>query len=242
MNEQTINPIVFLVFANEQEEHARYLRTLAEEARRLRRALEQAETQGLCHLEVRTNTTLGDIRDGFRKYANRIAHFHSGGHADSYRLRFEAAGGKNAAIVATGFAEFLAQQAGLHLPIILFYGQSGVGKSSVLAAGLLPRLVQKQSVIYQRRDQAKGLTATLAAALSTTDVANLCAAWRTAEARAGNRLTVILDQVFEFYVQWGTEQGENPERVAQRQEWIAALKAGENPFDAATLAKLGDAE
>lgn len=47
---------------------------------------------------------------------------------------------------------------------------------------------------------------------------------------------------FEFYIQWKTALDEHPERVAQRQEWIAALKAGQNPFDAATLAKLRDSE
>lgn len=47
---------------------------------------------------------------------------------------------------------------------------------------------------------------------------------------------------FEFYIQWRTARDEHPERVAQRQEWIAALKAGQNPFDVATLAKLRDSE
>ena len=43
-------------------------------------------------------------------------------------------------------------------PIILFYGQSGVGKSSLLAAGLLPRLEESHAVRYARRDQALGLS------------------------------------------------------------------------------------
>ena len=50
-------------------------------------------------------------------------------------------------------------------PIVLFYGQSGVGKSSLLAAGLLPRLEGSHAVRYARRDQAAGLLGTLAAAL-----------------------------------------------------------------------------
>jgi len=45
-------------------------------------------------------------------------------------------------------------------PIILFYGQSGVGKSSVLDAGLIPRLEQRYEVRYLRRT-AGGLLATL---------------------------------------------------------------------------------
>jgi hypothetical protein len=50
-------------------------------------------------------------------------------------------------------------------PIILLHGQSGVGKSSLLDAGLNPRLEEEHTVIYLRRDQEKGLTGTLAFAL-----------------------------------------------------------------------------
>jgi WD40 repeat protein len=50
-------------------------------------------------------------------------------------------------------------------PIILLYGQSGVGKSSLLEAGLLPRLEETHNIIYIRRDQEKGLLGTLEEAL-----------------------------------------------------------------------------
>jgi len=50
-------------------------------------------------------------------------------------------------------------------PIILLYGQSGVGKSSLFDAGLNPRLEKKYTVIYVRRIQEKGLAGTLAFAL-----------------------------------------------------------------------------
>ena len=43
-------------------------------------------------------------------------------------------------------------------PVILLYGQSGVGKSSLLAAGLLPRLkASPHTVRYVRRDPQMGL-------------------------------------------------------------------------------------
>jgi hypothetical protein len=51
-------------------------------------------------------------------------------------------------------------------PVILFYGQSGVGKSSMLDAGLLPRLEQEAQVVYIRRDRIKGLKSTLMDALA----------------------------------------------------------------------------
>ncbi len=50
-------------------------------------------------------------------------------------------------------------------PVILFYGQSGVGKSSMLDAGVLPRLEQTCRVIYIRRSLTQGLLGTLEAAL-----------------------------------------------------------------------------
>ncbi len=46
-------------------------------------------------------------------------------------------------------------------PVILFYGQSGAGKSSALASGLLPRLEQEADVKYLRRDPSIGLLGTL---------------------------------------------------------------------------------
>lgn len=49
-----------------------------------------------------------------------------------------------------------------HSPLILFYGQSGVGKSSVLDAGLFPRIKSRESelknkVVYFRRNEQVGL-------------------------------------------------------------------------------------
>ena len=50
-----------------------------------------------------------------------------------------------------------------------------------------------------------------------------------ARALTGDRAGAI--EAFRFYV----DQERDPVRVAQRQAWIAALEAGQNPFDAATL-------
>jgi WD40 repeat protein len=95
-------------------------------------------------------------------------------------------------------------------PIVLYYGQSGVGKSSLLAAGLRPRLERAQTAVYVRRDQALGLTGTLTASLAANfsgssgasgkvSGADLLARWRDVEAETGKPLTVILDQMEEVY-------------------------------------------
>jgi len=46
-------------------------------------------------------------------------------------------------------------------PIIMFYGQSGVGKSSLLEAGLHPRLETSHTLVYLRRKEVLGLSNTL---------------------------------------------------------------------------------
>jgi hypothetical protein len=53
---------------------------------------------------------------------------------------------------------------GIH-PIILMYGKSGVGKSSMLDAGLVPRIKDRYEIVYARRIPEKGLLGTLESAL-----------------------------------------------------------------------------
>ena len=84
-------------------------------------------------------------------------------------------------------------------PLILFYGQSGVGKSSLLAAGLLPRLEQSHTVLYLRRDQTLGLLGTLSAAPSPLAAAAPGLDWLPVEQQTGRPLLVVLDQVEELY-------------------------------------------
>ena len=81
-------PIIFLAFANDRDDRTRYLRNLAEEARRLREALAPAERAGLCQVVVRQNATVREIFDVFQdaQTRNRVAVFHYAGHADSYEL------------------------------------------------------------------------------------------------------------------------------------------------------------
>ena len=86
-------------------------------------------------------------------------------------------------------------------PIILVYGQSGVGKSSLLAAGLIPRLEAHFEVRYQRRMKESGLVGSLKAALSPEANVLIAQAWLELENQLKKTVIIILDQVEEVFTQ-----------------------------------------
>jgi len=87
-------------------------------------------------------------------------------------------------------------------PVILYSGPTGVGKSSVLDAGLTPRLETTHEVLYLRRDGLLGLLSTLLHGLScdpdvrTSDLNHL---WLEREQTTGRPLVVVLDQAEEAF-------------------------------------------
>jgi WD40 repeat protein len=88
-------------------------------------------------------------------------------------------------------------------PIILYCGQSGVGKSSLLAAGLIPRLEsrpEKPHVMrYFRRRRSKGLAAMFNEELGSAAGAPFLESWKTLESKSGNPVSVIVDQLEEVF-------------------------------------------
>src|SRR5271166_655201 len=90
-------------------------------------------------------------------------------------------------------------------PVILYYGPTGVGKSSVLDAGLVPRLEHSHEVRYLRRDPDRGLLGTLRCGLAPGDQGtnpgpslDLARLWLDRE-RPDRPLVVILDQAEEAF-------------------------------------------
>ena len=84
-------------------------------------------------------------------------------------------------------------------PIMLFYGQSGVGKSSILDAGLIPRLERDYEVRYLRRGAAGLLDTLRLAFLPEASDVPIETAWRVKEEQTGKPLLVFMDQVEEIY-------------------------------------------
>ena len=105
-------------------------------------------------------------------------------------------------------------------PILLVYGQTGVGKSSLLAAGLLPRLEATHQTRYVRRDPQDLLIGTLAAALgAAAEPTALREAWLRVETAAGTPLIVVLDQAEELFRRSPAEQ------AAELQAFLGTARA-----------------
>jgi hypothetical protein len=100
--------------------------------------------------------------------------------------------------------------------LILVFGQSGVGKSSLLQAGLMPRLSGTHAVRYMRREQAQGLTNSLLAATEGD--------WPLLEKRLGRPVTVILDQVEEV---WTRPSPDPHAELSSMLDFIEKLRANE---------------
>jgi WD40 repeat protein len=119
-------------------------------------------------------------------------------------------------------------------PIILLYGQSGVGKSSLLDAGLMPRIEESHTVLYVRRIQKKGLIGSLEESLqrasSNSDHLSLGEKWRQIESQTNKPLVVILDQVEEVYTH------PNKDLPNEFQDFLGTLK---KTFEKPTLYPVG---
>src|SRR5262249_4874212 len=109
--------------------------------------------------------------------------------------------------------------------IILYYGPTGVGKSSVLDAGLLPRLEEHHQVSYLRRDPELGLLGTLRQGLAPDGdqaLFNPGNRWTEIERDDARQrpLVLILDQVEEAFTRPLIVPPPGGDEVALRRPWI----------------------
>jgi hypothetical protein len=107
--------------------------------------------------------------------------------------------------------------------VILYSGATGVGKSSVLDAGVLPRLAETHQVVYLRRDVELGLLGTLIAGLKppgSGPAPDLATSWRGRDAPQ-RPLVVVLDQAEEAF----TRPGPATTPAVEVSELVAGLRA-----------------
>ena len=118
--------------------------------------------------------------------------------------------------------------------VILYSGPTGVGKSSVLDAGLMPRLAATREVIYLRRDASLGLLGTLRSGLTRpgeTPAADVSALSRARETPT-RPLVVNLDQAEETFTR--PRPG-----VAPAHELVELVRALKEAFEGRDTAPAG---
>lgn len=144
---ETKKPIIFLAFANDQQDKAHYLRGLAKELSAIRSALTPAVRAGVLEVIERANASITDIIDVFQapEYAGRIAVFHYGGHANSYQLLLESATGAKEYANAEAFSRFLGRQNGLQL--VFLNGCATKEQSNYLRQNNIPCVIATSNVI-----------------------------------------------------------------------------------------------
>lgn len=130
-------PIIFLAFANEPLGSSGHLRHLPDELRGIRRALGSVVREELCEIVERANVTIDEIFDIFqdKRYHNRIAIFHYGGHAGSYQLLLESEAQNTVVAHSEGLLPFLSRQQSLRL-VFLNGCSTEQQAQSLLLAGL----------------------------------------------------------------------------------------------------------
>ncbi|SFF03299.1 CHAT domain-containing protein [Thermoflexibacter ruber] len=149
-------PVIFLAFANDKVNNARYLRNIPAEHNGIRKALQEAEKQGLCEIVERSNASIEQIIDVFQdsRYRDRIAIFHFGGHADGYQLLLESSlhlsgflhlsglkdlTGVNQTAHGEGLVAFLSKQKGLQL--VFFNGCTTEQQAKELSQAGIPVVI-----------------------------------------------------------------------------------------------------
>ena len=85
-------------------------------------------------------------------------------------------------------------------PVFLLYGASGVGKSSLLEAGVWPRIARKHEVFYVHTPL-EHLLETIGERYGVRTTDGLARTWLEIEAKMGKPLVVLIDRLEQVYTQ-----------------------------------------
>lgn len=134
-------PVIFLAFANDKVDNARYLRNIPVEHNEIRKALQEADKQGLCEIVERANASVEQVMDVFQdhRYRDRIAIFHFGGHADGYQLLLENHQMPPSLAHGAGLVAFLSEQKGLK--VVFFNGCTTEKQAKELSEAGIPIVI-----------------------------------------------------------------------------------------------------
>ena len=111
-NPATQKPLIFLAFSNDEDD---YLKMVRRERENIYRALQNHHDQEFIQVHKQEHTSIDDVFEQFRRYAEQVTIFHYGGHASSTHLQLEGAPGEAQMADAGGLAKLLGQQSGLQL-------------------------------------------------------------------------------------------------------------------------------
>ena len=105
-------PVIFLAFANDQDEH---LSLLGKERKSISQTLWEHEDNQQIKLVAESETSIEDVFAVFRRYKDQVAIFHYGGHASGTHLRLEDGEKGSADTGAEGLAQFFGSEESLKL-------------------------------------------------------------------------------------------------------------------------------
>lgn len=114
-------PVLLFAFANDTERPLR----LAEESKKLKKALQNAHDEGRVEVEFLPNAEIEDVYNAFNRYHGRIALFHYGGHSDKDFIELE-----NGRSDARNLSELMEQEKGLQL--VFLNGCANRGQVDIL--------------------------------------------------------------------------------------------------------------
>ncbi|MEO1448431.1 MAG: CHAT domain-containing protein, partial [Bacteroidota bacterium] len=138
-------PVILLAFANDRQ--GQFLRSIAEEQRAIRKALDPLVQRKLVQVETLSNATAGDIFEAFRTYGDRIRILHYGGHAQDLELMLS---GAERPLDVKGLATFLGQQG---LELVFMNGCATAAQQPVLQRAKIPSLILTNTAINDRAAQ-----------------------------------------------------------------------------------------
>ncbi len=137
-------PVIFLAFANDKEDNARYLRNLTKELHEIEEAFKPVKQfYEVIHYQ---GITLKILFDKFQEYKDRIAIFHFGGHADGYQLLLQSDKGGNQIAYGSGLADFFATFKD-SLKVVFFNGCDTENLATDLVSAGLPAIIYTNSTI-----------------------------------------------------------------------------------------------